>query len=1074
LSAESSLKARTPSVDTFVFSAYGELGVGRFKGANGGVGYVEYFDHPGADGRHLYPVDLGDLRRGHLAPQTRVHCVIEGEWRHGRVIEHDVEARAVLVRLERQEERVLPESATYVRWRRRVTDATPFLASLAAESRRFYDGRSKFVHAYLRRATAYQHMTALSSASVELHPHQVEAARRVLADVSQRYLLADEVGLGKTIEAAIVIRQHLLDRSPGDVAVVVPPALTTQWRRELAKKFRLDEQFPGRVTIVPFDGLETLPAPGEVGLLVVDEAHRIAAHPSPGADAPPRYQMLASDAHDVAKVVLLSATPLLQEAKSLLRLLHLLSPSSYPLDDPKAFEAMLENRDDLGRLYANLDPDSPTTFLRTAVNGLRVLLTSDSYAMALLDAIEDSIAAADEDATRGAVRRARAHIGEAHRMYARLIRARRGAGLAEEFPVLGRVPPRVVRVGRNPGVAIALDVWRDHVAEEGEADGQIAPQLLLVTRRLFEGAFGAGDALGEAARGCLTDATTFVPDSDEQELLEELLAASGRRAAECPRLSRAAELAVAASSEGRKVAVAVGTEDAAATLYDHLRSNAERAAVIRITDADPEAAERFSMTDGGAVLVFGPTGEEGQNLQAADLLIHADLPWSANRMEQRLGRFDRFGAGAPAEQVVLLEGDSSSLGDAWFACLRDGFGVFSGSIASLQLVVDDVMPEVLAAAVADGPAGVEASADVVRRRLDEELQRIELAELLEETTADDQGLRLIEETDAADTSAACEAWAAAVVAWAAGDGSDAADLRFHHEQDRNEHRFGLTRFDRPAVDRLRAADLPLIPHDLLAARFAGAIDGNGMCRGAFRRLTAAGREIRLLGPGDPLVDALWAFTEEDDRGRAFATWRPRTSWNGRDDLLAFCFDLRVYPDITAGIETFPWEMRDSAEAATRRRAESYLPPLHERVWLNQNAEEILDPAVLALLDAPHSELRGDTTIRPWLWMHVDDFVPRAVWATTCDSARTKALRIIAERLDLTERCAHAAALLRREGEDSAARIRARREVGATERAKAELDLVAALAEGLSSPRVEVDAAGLVILSSAPIPADELR
>jgi ATP-dependent helicase HepA len=129
---------------------------------------------------------------------------------------------------------VLDERIVNVRWRRPVSDATPFLATLAAESRRFYDGRSNFVHAYLSRATAYQRITGLASASVELHPHQVEAARRVLEDVSQRYLLADEVGLGKTIEAGIVIRQHLLDRSPGKVVVVVPGALTSQWRLELA------------------------------------------------------------------------------------------------------------------------------------------------------------------------------------------------------------------------------------------------------------------------------------------------------------------------------------------------------------------------------------------------------------------------------------------------------------------------------------------------------------------------------------------------------------------------------------------------------------------------------------------------------------------------------------------------------------------------------------------------------------------------------------------------------------------------------------------------------------------------
>ena len=74
----------------------------------------------------------------------------------------------------------------HVRWRCRLSDATPLLAAIFVESRRFYDGRSRFVHAYLQRAAAYQRITALSSASIELHPHQIETARRVLNDATQR------------------------------------------------------------------------------------------------------------------------------------------------------------------------------------------------------------------------------------------------------------------------------------------------------------------------------------------------------------------------------------------------------------------------------------------------------------------------------------------------------------------------------------------------------------------------------------------------------------------------------------------------------------------------------------------------------------------------------------------------------------------------------------------------------------------------------------------------------------------------------------------------------------------------
>ena len=65
----------------------------------------------------------------------------------------------------------------------------------------------------------------------------------VISDPVQRYLLADEVGLGKTIEAGLVIRQVLLDEPMSQIAIVAPNALRRQWRDELRSKFFVDD-FP--------------------------------------------------------------------------------------------------------------------------------------------------------------------------------------------------------------------------------------------------------------------------------------------------------------------------------------------------------------------------------------------------------------------------------------------------------------------------------------------------------------------------------------------------------------------------------------------------------------------------------------------------------------------------------------------------------------------------------------------------------------------------------------------------------------------------------------------------------------
>lgn len=123
-----------------------------------------------------------------------------------------------------------------------VADPTPFLAAKITETPRFVDARSAFVYSVVAQRSASMGMSALLSSAIELEAHQVEVVRRVLQDPIQRYLLADEVGLGKTIEAGILIRQCFLDGgAETHVVVLAPAALVPQWSAELATKFFLGD-----------------------------------------------------------------------------------------------------------------------------------------------------------------------------------------------------------------------------------------------------------------------------------------------------------------------------------------------------------------------------------------------------------------------------------------------------------------------------------------------------------------------------------------------------------------------------------------------------------------------------------------------------------------------------------------------------------------------------------------------------------------------------------------------------------------------------------------------------------------
>ena len=173
----------------------------------------------------------------------------------------------------------IPCEHLFVRWDLPIEDPTEHLAARVNETPFFHEARAGFVRALVEQRAACAGMAGLLSAAIDLENHQIEVVRRVLQDPVQRDLLADEVGLGKTIEAGILIRQYVLDR-PRDhrVLILVPPHLVKQWQDELRYKFHLGSLLDDTIDVAGHDDLEAVKSfPKENGMLVIDEAHHIAA-----------------------------------------------------------------------------------------------------------------------------------------------------------------------------------------------------------------------------------------------------------------------------------------------------------------------------------------------------------------------------------------------------------------------------------------------------------------------------------------------------------------------------------------------------------------------------------------------------------------------------------------------------------------------------------------------------------------------------------------------------------------------------------------------------------------------------
>lgn len=205
---------------------------------------------------------------------------------------------------------------------------------------------------------------------VQLFPHQLYAAERACHSDPVRWLLADEVGLGKTVEACLILNRLLHTGRAGRTLVVAPETLTLQWLGELWRKYHqifvlLDDKRLDDVAkdygegFNPFDvhrhaivGLETLvrrrrlteqAVEAGIDLLVVDEAHHLKRPKGhPGNEA---YRAVEPIAALGRHTLLLTATPLEDDANGFFRLLQLLRPEEFPAEE--SFEERLARREPL-------------------------------------------------------------------------------------------------------------------------------------------------------------------------------------------------------------------------------------------------------------------------------------------------------------------------------------------------------------------------------------------------------------------------------------------------------------------------------------------------------------------------------------------------------------------------------------------------------------------------------------------------------------------------------------------------------------------------------------------------------
>lgn len=449
----------------------------------------------------------------------------------------------------------------------------------------------------LRLSRGFDQLICLEDIAVEHYEHQLQTALRALRDMRGRALLADEVGLGKTIEAGIIMKELLERGLVNTVLVLTPASLTEQWREELSSKFR--EEFT--VVEKPSQWQEAVDAESgrwlasldrakmnrhsqailsrEYDLLIVDEAHKLKN----------RSTLAWKFVNQIRKryVLMLTATPVQNDLLELYSLITILSPGQ--LGTVRGFR-----RHFLDSADKRQPKNAPS--LRRLLNDVMIRNRRSSV-----------------DITFPRRRAAIYHLTLSDRewqLYA---------------DVTDYIRRRFRNIDSNKHLRLTLMTLQKEVCS--------SPQAVAATLGKMVQDRAHSDGVRAELQGFLELAQS-IPVGRKLEAVEEILAKFPGKFLVFTEYRKTLEAIVAQLHQAGISAVG---------FHGGLNISQKEAAVARFRQDERAGGVR--------VMVSTESGAEGRNLQFCHQLINYDLPWNPMRVEQRIGRLHRLGQ---AQDVTIF------------------------------------------------------------------------------------------------------------------------------------------------------------------------------------------------------------------------------------------------------------------------------------------------------------------------------------------------------------------------------------------------------------------------------------
>jgi ATP-dependent helicase HepA len=1077
----------------FVESSENRLRIGKIVAREGGKAVVEYFRSPAESRPDRLSVAFSSLKQVFLSNQARVYWKDPKgfSWQVGRVLDYQKDDGCYLVRFPNEESRLIPSDELQVRCNLPISEPTELLAYQLNETAFWHAPRSEFVRHLLEQHRDSGELAALVSSSVEIVAHQAAAINRVLQDPFQRYLLADEVGLGKTIEAGVLIKQFAIDQPQDhETLVIVPDALIVQWQQELAHRFHLGSLVDKSIRIL---GSKNLSAHKQyvdsARMIVIDEAHHLSAWAwSTIRNERETYELVSQATSDLSRrILLLSATPVLRNEKSFLAMLHLLDPQVYPLDNLELFKERVRLRQEIAECLLSFSESESNYFLRDSLEQLGDHLTEDATFQSLraeLSALIENDVDEDDQNRNSLIRLIRSHVSDMWRLHRRILRSRRNDRTSVYLPGRGGAISINCVCENEARLAEALDSWRLCISaacfSRPDEDKQSASTLARTAEEFAatEPSMLIQWASDRMRIGSAEAFNTSIYDGEIDHLQRIIRAA--KQCDHSVKLNKLLEV-IRSSDDNSSFVVFADSSTTANRIYSFLETRLPQGKTLRHSCLDQRWSQ-FKSIHRGYVLVCDHEAEEGLNLQKRGAIaIHFDLPFSPNRIEQRMGRLDRFGQGSKMQTYVLL--NDVPIQKGWFDLLESALGVFHRSIATLQYVVEDSLRLVWQEFL---HAGADSFIDATERLKGEdgvvaaEYKRIRAQDDIDASEGEHFSQQMADELEASDRKLSREL-PKVFSKWLC------HSLNFQHtgEESSSDDVFSFQFCRRVDTGHRPRGHDTLIPQSEFVDRFAHSIENVPTelpirfvtVPFTFDRVVSQQRSTRLLRVGDPFVDALEEFTKFDDRGVCFAFWRYCSTYKPVDDPdLFFRFDYVVSPN-PIPIQELCDKHTGAIANSLLRRSRSILKPQFTTIWVDSNLDRVIpkDVDFGTLLKTPFSKTRhawgNDYNLNSDRWRVAGTVCDMSLWRDLCQAARRKSELILREQSklpELTTKCIQAATELAQQVEQQYQSRLTIARGNVAESLQRELgferEFLRAQIEALSHPELRVDSVGAVFLS----------